>query len=386
MSDKRLERALAPFREAAARPYDTVKACKASGRTQVVGCSPMHFPEELIHAAGMLPVVLQETEEPVTEGFAHVHPFFCGITRNAIDLAARGGLDFFDGLIYSDICIQNRNAALSLKHILPKGVRMALAQFPTVLSRDGVFEDTLRELGKVRGFIENLAGRRIEDQALAESIRLFNRNRGLLRRLFDLCRESPGRLSMRDRQIVVRAGMVMPREEYGRLLAGLATELEAVEPMTRSGQPLFLSGHLCQGPKLDIVDLIEGTGVEIVDDDLYTGRRYFALDAETDGPPLEALARRILDRTVPVPTRSDGEMGWAGYLVDRIRQSGARGAILLIAKYCEPHLFVYPFMKAALAEAGIPYLMLETEHEVVSLEGMRTRLQAFVEMLDRKAI
>jgi benzoyl-CoA reductase/2-hydroxyglutaryl-CoA dehydratase subunit BcrC/BadD/HgdB len=34
-----------------------------------------------------------------------------------------------------------------------------------------------------------------------------------------------------------------------------------------------------------------------------------------------------------------------------------------------------------MANAGIPHIMLETEHEVVSLEGIKTRLQAFMEML-----
>jgi len=59
----------------------------------------------------------------------------------------------------------------------------------------------------------------------------------------------------------------------------------------------------------------------------------------------------------------------------------ADGVIILLAKYCEPHLFSYPFIKRTLADRGIPHLMIETEHEAMSLEGIRTRVQAFMEML-----
>ncbi len=101
-----------------------------------------------------------------------------------------------------------------------------------------------------------------------------------------------------------------------------------------------------------------------------------------NGNPVDALAKRYLEKSLPVPTRSYLPVRWENYIVDRVKNSGAHGVAVLIAKYCEPHLFSYPFIKDALAKAGIPHIMVETEHEVVSLEGVRTRLQAFVEMLN----
>jgi benzoyl-CoA reductase/2-hydroxyglutaryl-CoA dehydratase subunit BcrC/BadD/HgdB len=89
-----------------------------------------------------------------------------------------------------------------------------------------------------------------------------------------------------------------------------------------------------------------------------------------------------LEKSLPVPTRSYLPVRWENYIVERVKNSGAQGVVVLVAKYCEPHLFSYPFAKEALEIAGVPHIMLETEHEVVSLEGVRTRLQAFVEMLN----
>jgi benzoyl-CoA reductase subunit C len=52
----------------------------------------------------------------------------------------------------------------------------------------------------------------------------------------------------------------------------------------------------------------------------------------------------------------------------------------VVEKFCEPHAFDYALVMPALDQAGLPYLMLEME-QTPSLEALRTRLQAFVEML-----
>jgi benzoyl-CoA reductase subunit C len=381
MSRSTMEDVMNTFRDVVDAPYEKLRLWKEANQKKVIGCSPMHFPEELIHAAGMLPVVLQETDEAITTGFSHVHPFYCGITRNIIDVAVKGQLSFFDGLIYSDICIQNRNAACTLRQMMPASY-VEYVQLPTSLSRDGVTNDSIRELARIRVKLEGLAGHKIDDTSLKESIVLFNRNRLLLRQLHELRRANPSVLSSRDMQVIVKSSMLMPKEEHNTLMESLVTELERAKPSVPEGKRLFLSGHLCQSPKADILDLIEGVGGIIVDDDLYTGYRYYAVDVRVDEKPIEALAERYLEKTLPIPTRSYLPMRWEKYLVERAEASKAQGVVVLVAKYCEPHLFSYPFLKEALEFAGMPHIMLETEHEVVSLEAVRTRLQAFVEMLE----
>ncbi|MBW2283215.1 MAG: 2-hydroxyacyl-CoA dehydratase [Deltaproteobacteria bacterium] len=380
MTNNALDQVIDRFREVSDRPYEWLRQWKKDHNAKIAGCSPMHFPEELVHASGMLPVVLQETEETVTEGFSRVHSFFCGITRNVLDLAAKGKLDVFDNVLYSNICIQNTNAALSLKQILPKG-RVAYVQLPTSLTRKTAMDDALMELERTKATLAEMSGRTIEDEAINHSIGVYNRHRALLRELHKMCGANPDRLSFSTRQAIIRSGMVMPREAHTGLLEQLLESLEGIEPRASGGKRLFLSGHLCQAPKSEILDLIEGVGGRIVDDDLYTGYRYYALDAETGGDPMESLAARSLDTSIPVPTRSDGKIRWDKYILDRARESRSEGVVVLLAKYCEPHLFSYPFIKKTLADAGMPHIMIETEHEAMSLEGVKTRLQAFMEML-----
>jgi benzoyl-CoA reductase/2-hydroxyglutaryl-CoA dehydratase subunit BcrC/BadD/HgdB len=69
--------------------------------------------------------------------------------------------------------------------------------------------------------------------------------------------------------------------------------------------------------------------------------------------------------------------------MDMVRGAGAQGIVVLVVKHCEAHMLYYPWLKDVLLASDIPHILIETEHEIVSLEGVRTRLQAFVEMLKR---
>ena len=72
----------------------------------VIAVMPMNFPRELALAAGVLPVVVQDDQEPVSEGRAFLPEFYCGYTRNLADQAATGRFDLYDAVLMADHCIQ----------------------------------------------------------------------------------------------------------------------------------------------------------------------------------------------------------------------------------------------------------------------------------------
>ena len=364
-------------------PYARARQAKQEGR-KVVGVTPMHFPEELVHAAGALPIVLQESNEPVTAGFGHMYPFYCGFTRSNVDLAVRGKLDILDAVVVSDMCLQTRYMGYVMQRQMPK-TPFAYIQWPLEVQSDRWLGITVDRLERVRGELEGILGTEIKEAALRESIALYSEHRALLRRLYDLRRAQPGLLRAREMMALVLSGMVMPKEEHVKLLGEAIVELERRPAPEAGGVKLFLSGHLCQAAKADILDLIENLGGVVVGDDLFTGYRYFATATpDGAGAPMEALAKRYLNQSVPCPTRADYTQDWAEYIAARSGEHGAQGVVVMIVKFCEPHMIYYPHLKAVLAEAGVPHVQIETEHEVVSLEGIRTRLQAFIEMLKRK--
>jgi benzoyl-CoA reductase/2-hydroxyglutaryl-CoA dehydratase subunit BcrC/BadD/HgdB len=259
---------------------------------------------------------------------------------------------------------------------------MALNQ-PTVdLRAQRALKDITEEFEKIRSGLSNeIAGSPIDNAAINNSIQVYNQNRSLLKAIHDFRRKNPVLLKARDMQAIIISTMVMQKEESNNLLAKLLKELEMMPTTQINGIPLFLSGHLCQAPKLELLDIIESLGGLVVDDDMFTGYRYFAKDAEVDGDPIRSLVGRYLEIEPPCPTRFHPNNMWDRYILDRALEVGAKGVIILQPKFCEPQMFAYVHQKKTLTEAGMPHILIETEHEMLSFEGIRTRIQAFLEMI-----
>jgi benzoyl-CoA reductase subunit C len=173
----------------------------------------------------------------------------------------------------------------------------------------------------------------------------------------------------------------MPKEEHNKLLESLLSELEKNGYKPAKGKKVFLSGCLCIHPQLELLDMIEDLGMLVVDDDIYVGYRYFANDAEITDDPIGALMERHFIKTPVDPARGEVEVNWGKELIGKVKKLHADGIITLLTKYCPPHLCYYPDIKVELANAGIPEVLIEVEHEVISMESIKTRLQSFREMI-----
>jgi bcr-type benzoyl-CoA reductase subunit C len=381
-----MDSALNRIAAAAADPHGTARAWKSATGGKVVGTFPMHFPAEVIHAAGALPVILQESDEPITAGHGAMYPFFCGYTRSVVDQAAKGDFSHLDAIMFGDHCVQLLSAADVIRIRLPE-LQVGFYQFIPALKDNWSFENAERTLRRLIEGIEEELEVSIDEGALAESIKLFNQNRRLIRELYDLRREGAIDLSSAQMQHVVKSSMVMDKAEHTALLAEIVAAAKGRRRAAQGAARVYLSGHLCQAPKLELLDMIERCGAVVVDDDLYHGSRFASLDAPETGDPVKALTRWYLDRNtvVPCPTRLDPKTDWDGWLLEKARASGAQGLIVLLAKFCEPHYFYYPRIKKTFESAGFPHLLLETEHETAAGANLAVRVESFVEMIKRRA-
>lgn len=368
------------FAEVVEKPYETASAWKKQNRKGVIGCFPMYVPEEMVHATGMLPITLIGSDEPITLADSYLQPFVCALARSDFDLLLKGELDFLDGLIFADICDPLICISDLCRRHKPNFFYHALV-LPATVSSPSSQKRAVQEFGKLKAALETFTGKVLSDETLRQSIAVYNHNRALLTRLNELRRDNPALLSVREFATIVAASLLMPKEEHSQLLAKVLRELKRVKPKKDEDKVrLVLSGNLCEDPHLDLLGLVEEGGAVVVDDDLYIGTRYFATPVDENGDPVEALAQRYLDG-VPCPTKHNPSQDWGKYLVDMARKAEAQGVVILVAKFCDPHLLVYPYLRDKLTEAGIPHLLLETEQGKVPLGPMRTRIQAFVERL-----
>ncbi|MET8430690.1 2-hydroxyacyl-CoA dehydratase family protein [Nocardia sp. NPDC004860] len=377
---------MSALREAADDPVGYAQTWKARHDRRVVGSFPMNFPAELVHAAGALPVVIQDSGTPITEGRNLLAEFYCGYTRSVADQVALGRLDVFDAFVAADHCVQLLGAVDVIRWARPDKP-LHFAQFTSAMDDAWTKPRVAGRIDELENELEAVCGA-VTAEEVATSIRLFNRNRRLLRELYDLRRSGRARITASEMQTLVKSSMVMDIEEHTAALVCLLDGLDVAAETPADLVRLHLSGHFCHAPRPEILDVIEESGVLVADDDLYTGFRYISTDVPESGDPLDALAQWYLDRNrnAPCPTRVTIGVDWDTYLLDSLDKSHADGVVVLMAKFCEPHMLYYPELRKALDARGIPSLLLETEHEGNPVETLRTWVETFVERIRRRRV
>jgi benzoyl-CoA reductase subunit C len=380
-----LEHVLTQMKQAAQAPMDYAAQWKARTGRQVIGLLPMHFPGELAHAAGCLPVILQDDEEPITIGQSNVFNFYCGFNRSIVDQTMRGRFDGLDAIMFGDHCVQLLGTADTIRAERPD-LPILFNQLCTTLDAGWALRETTGTFTQLWKELEALTGAEIAPQAVTASIALFNRNRAQMRLLYDMRRKGLVAISGRDVQAVVKSSMAMDKQEHVALMDELLAAIPRRGPAA-GGVPVYLSGHLCHAPKPALIDMIEESGARVVNDDLFVGWRFIHADMDESMPPVDAMAHWYVEknRRLPCPTRTTKGVDWEDYLLAEVERSGAQGLVVLMVKFCEPHMYFYPEIKEAFEEHGIPHLLIETEHEEMPVEALKTRVETFVEIAKRRA-
>ena len=368
--------------EISKNPYAYLKKWKEKNKKKIISCFAMHIPEELVHASGMLPVIAWRSDEPVTLGHAHVASFNCGLTRSFIDDLVKGKLDFIDGIVINRMCLQ----AQGLPFIIQQNINLPYLEYlsmPALYSGNAIRNYLLDEIRRFKKSLEKYSAMDITDEKLNTSIDIYNKNRKLLEIIYGIRRECPGIIKAKEMLGVVHSSMLMPKEENNVLLDKVIDELNERKPgaVSHKGLKVITYGCLCQTPNTKILDIIEDLGMVIVDDDVFIGSKYFANSVEISDDPITGLAKRYLMKSPPCPTKGDHKTDWTDYLIEMAKKNHAIGIISLLVKYCPPHMCYYPDIKNKLSDNGIYEILIEVEHEIISFEQIRTRLQTFVEII-----
>jgi benzoyl-CoA reductase subunit C len=170
----------------------------------------------------------------------------------------------------------------------------------------------------------------------------------------------------------------MDRSRYLELLEELLGGLEEKSDGNKDRVPIYVTGNMTHSDTW--FSLIEEAAALVVRDDLCSGARTFRLAVREDLDPIEALTERYFNSYF-CPTKYRGALAHLDTLLEDVKDSGAKGVIFLLYKYCEDHFFDYPDLKAALESKGIPTLLLEVEDPSYSIGQLNIRIQAFMEML-----
>ena len=374
---------LAPFEAVCAEPFALARRMAACGR-RVAGHMCTYTPEELLHAAGMLPVRLLGWTDTTHRADGLIQTFACSLARAVLDLGLSGQLDFIDTMVFSHTCDTIQNLADIWRLNLP-GMEVITLSTPVDVGSPHAVRFYRSELARARGQLEKRVGP-ISDGAIFEAIDLYATHRAEMRRLYAIRREHPGLISASAVQTVALASFVMPKDEHLDLLRRLVGELSRVKSKgpASSVPRVFVAGAACQEPEL--LGVIEEADCVVVGDDLCTGERGFSIErvdaaACADvADPLESIARMYLGRR-PCAAKHLSGHNYAKWLLKTSRDAGADGVVLLFTKFCDPWAFEYPGLRAEFDAAGVPLLLLEVEQHMPPTAQFETRVAAFAEIV-----
>lgn len=367
-----MQRLMSPFPRC-----NAVRDWKDQGK-KVVGYISAFVPEELIHAAEMLPFhVTGDNEQIRTQGAeAYLFTNTCSFSRACLQLALDGKYDFLDGLVTSQTCDGDRR--LHDNWLRYKKLPYMDVLYPPRKWTEDAVQMFLTDLEEWRTRLSALRGARISDNDLKRSIEAYNRGRELMQTFYELRKRERPPVTGAESLEVIKAASRLPREQFNVILGQLLDEIEHSGREIRKSKRLMILGSELSNSNW--IKSIEDMDAIVVTDELDTGTRYFWGKVDTSLPPMEALARYYLSgrpahpRVWPSGNRFEHIFNMADeYKVD--------GVVSEIIRYCSPFGLDKTELKEQMDQRGIPILELDMEYGEAGSGQMKLRTEAFIEML-----
>lgn len=376
------ESAVKRFHEIRQNRHEYAKEWKKRTGGKVLGYFCTYVPEELINAAGVLPVRILGSHEPEDLTEPHIYKMYCPFCRDCLAQGLRGRYDYLDGIMIAHSCTHIRQAYSSWTIHLPTKFQYYFSM-PAKVQAPLAKPFLVSELKAFKEALEKWTGEKITDAKIDESIDIYNTNRKLMTDVYELRKNTIPPISGTQSMEMVVSSQMMDKKEHNELLKQALTELkqkkDGVEPSAR----LIIIGS--EDDDTEFLEMVESLGASIVVDDHCTGSRYFWTEVKLKGDRLEALAERYLNRP-PCPQKDWEERRRWPHIEKLIDDWRVQGALLIQQKFCDPHEFDIPYLNKMLKEKkNMPTLFLEFD-VLVPLGQFRTRVEAFLEIIQQASL
>jgi len=362
------------------------KELKAEGK-KLIGYVCSFVPLEIITAAGCIPFrVRGNVHEPITTGDTLLETIVCPYYRSCFDLSVKHKYDFLSGIVIPHGCDSMVRSYSAWSYALPYSY-FHFVNIPTVCDESSM-EFFSAELNTFRKSLGKFAGKEITDEDLAKAIRLHNENRDKVKVLYEFRKVDPPLISGTELTMVLTVGSSLPIGESNALFDQVLAEMGRRGKSTlKKGSRILIDGACLDN--IELIKLVEELGGNVVADTICNGARDYLPRTDMGRAPIDALAHRYLDKINCPKTYRENKTGtFEGDILSRFGDIGTYakefkvdGAILYVYKYCDPFGFEVPARKAYYKSIKVPLLHLEDVYSAGTIGQLRTRIQAFLEMI-----
>lgn len=248
----------------------------------------------------------------------------------------------------------------------------------------------LKELEEFKAELERLTGNKITAEKLKAAIELINGKRKALKRLSELRKAVPSPISGLDALIVIQIGFYDDVKRFTAKVNELCDELEervkkGVGVTDENAARLMVSGCPMAVPNWKLPSIAESSGASIVVEESCVGTRYFTDMVEPKGDSLNDLLEALVDKYAKIPcacfTPNNARVESINKLAKNFKVDGV---VYYTLQFCHGYNVEAVNVGKSLKAKDLPMLKIETDYTMEDAEQIRTRLEAFLEMIRGK--
>jgi len=369
------------------RPAELIEHQKKGGK--VLGTFCVFVPDEVVFAAGAIATGLCGGSQFWVPGGEKVLPTStCSLIKASVGARLDKTCPFFiiaDMFVGETTCDGKKKAW----EILSEDVPMHVMDIPQ-MKRPKDYAAWADEIKIFLSEVEKITGNEVTPEKLSEAIKLINDKRRALKRLYDLRKEECLPISGKDALLISQIAFYDDPTRFASMTNKLCDELEervnnGVSVFEKGTKRIMLTGTPLAIPNWKLHHIIETSGAAVVVEEMCTGTRYFENlvdeSKSTIDEQIEALSNRYLGINCACFTPNEGR---TEDILRLAKEYDVDGIIDVNLKFCNLYDTEGYKVERALREAGIPVLGIETDYTDQDSEQLRTRIGAFIEMLENK--
>lgn len=367
------------------RPAELIEHQKKGGK--VFGTFCVYVPDEIVFAADAIATGLCGGSQFWVPGGEKVLPTnTCPLIKASVGARIDRTCPFFriaDMYVGETTCDGKKKAW----EILAEDVPVHVMNLPQMKRAKDV-QAWAEEIETFKNIVEEFTGNKVTADKLAESIKLINNKRKALERLYDLRKNETLPISGCDALLISQIAFYDDPARFTQMTNKLCDELEkrvadGVSVVPAGTKRIMLTGTPLAIPNWKLHNIVETSGAAVVCEEMCTGTRYFEKLVDESGTTLEeqyqALANRYMNINCACFTPNSGRID---DILRLAKEYKVDGIIDVNLKFCNLYDTEGYFVERAMKEAGIPVLGIETDYTDSDAQQLRTRVSAFIEMLN----
>ncbi len=374
-----LQTIMQQFSDIASNPRAVLQRHLDAGK-KVAGCFPLYTPEELVHAAGAVPMGLWGGQVTPSLAGKYNPMFTCSIMRSCLEYGMTGVYKGLSCVMMPTLCDTFRGMSAGW----PFGVKdIPLVAFihPQNRTDPGAPAFMTEEYRVVRAQLEQHLGCTISDAALQAAIEVYNGHSALMREFALLANEHLDVVTPVVRHHVFKSATFIPKDEHSRMVCAFMKELRTLPAHAWKGKKVILSGITAEPDSF--LELFTENSIAVAGDDLAQESRQYRTPVPAGTDPLQRLAQQWLDRHGCSTVHEVADTR-ASMLVAMAQQAGAQAVALCLMRFCDVEEYDYPMIANACAANGLYCLSLEIDQSTQDNGQSRTKIQSFAEMQPEK--